>query len=106
MHDSPATTGCNTTQRPSYSTRDALAIRINTALDALLWLAIRLNRRDATELSVTDLARLFGLHGHNLTLLTELLGRSGALTPQTAQSICRAYDRGMYELLRYCGEPE
>lgn len=110
MNDSPATTestshGCST-RRTRHSRRDSLAMQINILLDALLWLAMRLNGRDAMELTVTDLARLFGLHGHNLTTLADLLGRAGALAPQTAQNICRAYDRGMYELLRYRGEPE
>jgi hypothetical protein len=85
------------------SRRDPLAMQINMLLDALLWLAIRLNGRDAEALTLTELGRLFSLHGENFAMLAERLGRAGVLAPKTVQQICLAYDQGLFELLRYRG---
>ncbi|PWH15543.1 MAG: hypothetical protein DDG58_10950 [Ardenticatenia bacterium] len=90
-------------RRLRRSRRDLLAMQINMLLDAQLWLAARLNGRDAEVLTLTELARLFSLHGENFTTLAELLSRAGLLAPETVRQIHNAYDQGLFELLRYRG---
>lgn len=86
--------------------RDPLALKVNALLEELLWLNIRLNSRDAEELTLTEVARLFSLHGENFAMLASMLGRNGILAPKTVRRVCNAYDQALDELLGREGEEE
>lgn len=91
--------GCGGRGQKHRSRRDPLALKVNTVLNELIWLGIRLNSPAAEEFTITEVARLFALHGENFSALADLLGRAGLLTPRTVQQIRAAYDKSLTELL-------